>query len=673
MLTEELEHDEPFNLVKPLGMSDYEGAVAGNHLDSEDSSESQTDDHGQNSNFETPTGIVTPADTEISDSEQPFSDHCSEIEGDNDIPAQAISDTDSDSQSDCDEELAQQLATWAVQFSISHVSLSALLAILCVDHPYLPKDPRTLLGTSKNYIVEAIAGGSYYHFGVGDATLTKLKENPHCKFEGEISLQISIDGLPLFKSANDQFWPILGMLVNPCIKSPFIIGLFYGSNKPSSASDFLASFVSEMKHLQENGIEYNGKNIPVVLSAVICDAPARAFVKQIKSHSGYFGCDKCTQRGEWDGKIIFPETNASLRTDVQFDELLDEEHHLGRSPFEGLEIGMVSQFPTDYMHLVCLGVMRRLVWLWMKGPLQCRIGSRLIEAISNSLSSLPAFIPKEFARKPRSLKEVDRWKATEFRQLLLYTGPVVFLGHLHNSFYKNFLLLHVAISILVTPSLCQHYCDYAHELLCLFVTHFSELYGRNMLVYNVHGLVHLANEVKKFGPLDNISAFPYENFLQTIKKMIRKPKFPLQQVIRRLSEGIGTPAPFRKERSGLRKEHWEGPVPHGLHFLHQYKEVWIGNFTITTTQGNNCVKIGNNEVGLVRNILHDPQREGIKLVVEKFSGIRDFYTYPLASSKLGIFEVFNLTGHLEVFQSTEIQSKCLLIPLKLRFVAVSLH
>ena len=55
-------------------------------------------------------------------------------------------------------------------------------------------------------------------------------------------------------------------------------------------------------------------------------------------------------------------------------------------------------------------------------------------------------------------------------------------------------------------------------------------------MYNVHGLTHLAEDVKDFGPLDSNSAFSFENFLGQLKQLVCKPQFPVQQVIRRLSE-----------------------------------------------------------------------------------------------------------------------------------------
>ena len=49
------------------------------------------------------------------------------------------------------------------------------------------------------------------------------------------------------------------------------------------------------------------------VTAIICDTPASAFVKNIKGHSGYSGCDKCTQSGEnVNNTLSFPETDAPL-------------------------------------------------------------------------------------------------------------------------------------------------------------------------------------------------------------------------------------------------------------------------------------------------------------------------------------------------------------------------
>ena len=85
-------------------------------------------------------------------------------------------------------------------------------------------------------------------------------------------------------------------------------------------------------------------------------------------------------------------------------------------------------------------------------------------------------------------------------------------------------MMSVGISFLVNPKLCSMYYDYANGLLRTFVNNAAALYGHDTMVYNVHALIHLADDVKRFGCLDNFSAFPFENALMSIKKMIRKPK-----------------------------------------------------------------------------------------------------------------------------------------------------
>ena len=217
---------------------------------------------------------------------------------------------------------------------------------------------------------------------------------------------------------------------------------------------------------------------------------------------------------EW--KDDFPSTNDVLRTDKEFSEMSDEEHHLERSPLCDLPIGMVTQFPIDYMHFVCLGVTRRLILCWMKGPVGTRLGATQVSQVSDRLVGLTPYIPNDFCRKPRALSEVMRWKASEFRQFLLYTGPVVLHGILSDLLYKNFLLLSVAIRILTSSVLCHRLNEYAKQLLIVCGENMKTIYGTGIMVYNVHALIHLSDDVKKFGPLDNFSSFPFENALKNI-------------------------------------------------------------------------------------------------------------------------------------------------------------
>ena len=65
------------------------------------------------------------------------------------------------------------------------------------------------------------------------------------------------------------------------------------------------------------------------------------------------------------------------------------------------------------MHQLCLGVMRKLILLWMRGKPSVRMSAGHVEAVSEKLLELKPFVPNSFARKPRGLAEVDGWKATQ--------------------------------------------------------------------------------------------------------------------------------------------------------------------------------------------------------------------------------------------------------------------
>jgi hypothetical protein len=96
-----------------------------------------------------------------------------QMENDHTDGSVAGSDGDeSDSHSDSDEHqpsqdlLIRSLRYWATSYSISLVALSALLSILNLFHPRLPKDGRTLFGTQSHVATTQMQGGESFHFGL---------------------------------------------------------------------------------------------------------------------------------------------------------------------------------------------------------------------------------------------------------------------------------------------------------------------------------------------------------------------------------------------------------------------------------------------------------------------------------------------------------------------------
>jgi len=78
--------------------------------------------------------------------------------------------------------------------------------------------------------------------------------------------------------------------------------------------------------------------------------------------------------------------------------------------------------------------------------------------------------------------------------------------------------------------------DYAATLLVQFVKDACNLYGAEFTVCNVHSLLHICDDAKKYGNLDSVSAFPYENHMKKLKKLMRQTHSPLVQIIKRIDE-----------------------------------------------------------------------------------------------------------------------------------------
>lgn len=140
------------------------------------------------------------------------------------------------------------------------------------------------------------------------------------------------------------------------------MAIFYGNQKPNPVDEYLNELLSELKDLMQNGLYAIEKQYSVSVFAFVYDAPARSFLKCIKGHTAYYSCERCVARGTWNGRVVFnSEFDAAPRTDERFQNFDYDIHQIKKSPLIDIGLPCVTMFSLDYMHLVCLGVTKRIL------------------------------------------------------------------------------------------------------------------------------------------------------------------------------------------------------------------------------------------------------------------------------------------------------------------------
>lgn len=250
--------------------------------------------------------------------------------------------------------------------------------------------------------------------------------------------------------------------------------------------------------------------------------------------------------------MAFPAFNEPIRTDTSFRSRVHPLHHqpLYReepTPLERLHVDgrpfvdMVKDISTsDSLHLLDGGVMKRHVNIWMKGTSKYRHkwSSSEINDINQFIYHNNKDLPEDVNRQLRSLTYLKYYKATEFRTILLYVGIVLFKDRIPEEYYVHFLRLCLAVRL----SSCQMYVkneklrQLARLLFSEYCYSFISLYGSDSVVSNVHLISHIADDVDRFGPLYEISAYPFENFLHDLKLRTQPSDTPLEQIARRIIE-----------------------------------------------------------------------------------------------------------------------------------------
>ena len=354
----------------------------------------------------------------------------------------------------------------------------------------------------------------------------------------DIGVIFNTDGISPFKSSCVTIWPVIIALFDlpPAVRmnkdNMIIVSLWVGKSKPPMGVllEPLRSLFHKLStigiNIRANTGSTNNKTFHPLFG--IFDLVAKAPILNMMQFNGQNGCPTCLHPGVWDSsRYYLPDTTYPARTNDSVIEAANDAetngkvmHGIkGRSVLTGI-IDLVDNVPVDYMHCVLEGVVKWLMERWCGSSnhgCPYYIGRRVKEMDSCLLQQRP---PHEFSCVPRSLQKRKYWKASEFRNWLLYYSAPVLASVLPALYFHHYLLLVSTMHILLQVKLNDVQILAAEEMLNIFYQLLPHLYGTKSCTLNAHSLIHLTKYVRKWGPLWTRSLFAFENMNGHITSML---------------------------------------------------------------------------------------------------------------------------------------------------------
>lgn len=123
--------------------------------------------------------------------------------------------------------------------------------------------------------------------------------------------------------------------------------------------DFFGQFVAEAIVVRDIGLIVGDRRIFLVVYCYIADAPVRAMSLNHCGHNSRMACSKCKVEGyHYMGRMIFVGTGHELRTDEEYRNMIDEDHHFGSTPLSDL-LGLLTKVPFEGLHSVWSGNVKK--------------------------------------------------------------------------------------------------------------------------------------------------------------------------------------------------------------------------------------------------------------------------------------------------------------------------
>ncbi|XP_049517796.1 uncharacterized protein LOC125943205 [Dermacentor silvarum] len=199
-------------------------------------------------------------------------------------------------------------------------------------------------------------------------------------------------------------------------------------------------------------------------------------------------------------------------------------------------LDLVNGYSVEYMNCVLQGVAKQLTETILASS---NSDQRFYSGAPSALSRIDVRLlsikpPHCITRLPRSIQERSHWKASEWRNWLLFYALPCLNDILHQEYWRHLSKLCEGIYMLLQEELTVPEIDKAESLLKNFVSRCEALYGMEFMTYNVHALLHLGNCARSLGPLWEHSVFVFEGGNGTILQQISAVKGLPDQIVERV-------------------------------------------------------------------------------------------------------------------------------------------
>lgn len=282
------------------------------------------------------------------------------------------------------------------------------------------------------------------------------------------------------------------------------------------------------------------------IRCIIADTPMKAYLKRTKSHSGYWACDRCIQRGERiNCAIQIRNLSAPLRNDTDFlnyfvHDFSSDDHidPFNISPLVSIHFRMVTGFIVDTIHSMVEGTFGRQ----LKGIISVldegKISKAKLSEADSRLHIYREWRPNDFDRFWDKVSNFSKSKMHVKRQCLYYLCFPVFEGILNDCELEHIMMLQFAMYLLGSFNQSEVEESNIARAETVLKKYCVELTERNIPCRFVnHQIIHMPQDVARYKcGVETLSAFQFESFLSFFRRHLKSGNLPVEQIRNRLIE-----------------------------------------------------------------------------------------------------------------------------------------